>query len=193
MSLCSRETLPLVVGLLAATVAALLLAPGITAGASASPCGKWGNTGPSHLNDYRAGRAVECLINEKRHNNGHRGLHSNDRLHHAANKHSHTMRRRGCFDHQCNGEGALETRLWKADYLQSGLSRWAFGENIAWGAGDNATPRRIVDAWMASPGHRANILSSQFRDFGVGFAKGTPYRRHGNGGMYTLDFGMRAG
>ena len=38
------------------------------------------------------------------------------------------------------------------------------GENIAMG---QRTPREVVDGWMNSPGHRANILSSSFAEIGV--------------------------
>jgi uncharacterized protein YkwD len=55
------------------------------------------------------------------------------------------------------------------------------GENIAWGY---ATARRVMDAWMASPSHRANILNCAARSIGTGVsyaANGTPY--------YAQEFG----
>lgn len=53
------------------------------------------------------------------------------------------------------------------------------GENVAYGY---SSPREVVAGWMASPGHRANILNAKFKYLGVGVAyKGsTPY--------YTQDF-----
>ena len=47
-----------------------------------------------------------------------------------------------------------------------GISYRAAGENIAWG---QKTPEIVVDAWMNSPGHRANIMSSNFGHIGVGY------------------------
>ena len=85
---------------------------------------------------------------------------------------------------------SLDRRLDGVGYLGSGLTRWAFGENIAWGTGDSGTPRAIVDAWMNSSGHRANILSSSFREIGVGFSLGTPRSKNDLGGIYTTDFGL---
>ena len=41
------------------------------------------------------------------------------------------------------------------------------GENIAVGL---SCPRAVVDAWMAQPGHRANILSEAFTHAGVGYS-----------------------
>lgn len=49
---------------------------------------------------------------------------------------------------------------------QAGASYWTAGENIAAGY---STPEAVVEAWMNSPGHRANILSSSFTKIGVGY------------------------
>lgn len=50
------------------------------------------------------------------------------------------------------------------------------GENLAWGYSADS----VVDAWMQSPGHRANILENAYVVAGVGHA----------GGVWTLDFGF---
>jgi uncharacterized protein YkwD len=66
------------------------------------------------------------------------------------------------------------------------------GENIAWGLGMKATPAAIVDKWMHSPGHRADILRPAFTQIGIGIALGAPNvpgRRAGEGATYTTDFG----
>ena len=49
---------------------------------------------------------------------------------------------------------------------------WRAGENIAWGSGPYGTVRSIFRAWMHSAGHRANILSRRFDQFGVGLDVG---------------------
>jgi len=49
------------------------------------------------------------------------------------------------------------------------------GENIAWG---QRSPEEVVNAWMNSAGHRANIMNSNFTKIGVGYyqnAKGVNY------------------
>ena len=46
----------------------------------------------------------------------------------------------------------------------SGYSWMTVGENIAAGQPDMAS---VVAAWMASPGHCANIMNSRFRDIGL--------------------------
>lgn len=58
---------------------------------------------------------------------------------------------------------------------QQGVSYRGSGENIAWG---QKTPEQVMDGWMNSPGHRANILNKNFTSIGVGFyqnASGTNY------------------
>ncbi|QFK71215.1 SafA/ExsA family spore coat assembly protein [Pradoshia sp. D12] len=49
-----------------------------------------------------------------------------------------------------------------------GINYKSAGENIAKG---QTTPEQVVNAWMNSSGHRANILSSKFTHIGVGYAK----------------------
>lgn len=51
-----------------------------------------------------------------------------------------------------------------------GITFYAAGENIAMG---QPTPQAVMNSWMNSPGHRANILNPQFNEIGVGVAKTT--------------------
>ena len=46
------------------------------------------------------------------------------------------------------------------------------GETLAYHSGWNAQPRRTVERWMNSPGHRAVLLSPGFRWVGMGLARG---------------------
>lgn len=50
-----------------------------------------------------------------------------------------------------------------------GVSFRTAGENIAAG---QPTPSAVVNAWMNSPGHRANILNPEFKSLGVGYVSG---------------------
>jgi uncharacterized protein YkwD len=162
-----------------------------TAGASA--CARFGDAGPGALRVDDARRAVLCLLNQERDRAGLPDLRPDEKLDRAAQRHNGRMDGTGCFDHACSGEGELGDRLERVGYLGGGLLRWAYGENIAWGIGGRATPRAIVDAWMNSPPHRANILNRSFRELGVGFDVGTPEKGHETGGIYTTDFGLRVG
>lgn len=53
-----------------------------------------------------------------------------------------------------------------------GLSFRSAGENIAYG---QRTPQAVVDAWMNSSGHRANILSASYTQIGVGYVAAGHY------------------
>jgi uncharacterized protein YkwD len=55
-----------------------------------------------------------------------------------------------------------------------------WGENIAAG---QATPKEVVDAWMASPGHKANILREEFTHMGVGYTRSDAF-----GTLWALEF-----
>ena len=57
---------------------------------------------------------------------------------------------------------------------ENGISYRRAGENIAWG---QKTPEAVVNAWMNSEGHRANILNANFTTIGVGYYLNgsTPY------------------
>lgn len=58
---------------------------------------------------------------------------------------------------------------------ESGISYQTAGENIAYG---QRNPKEVVDGWMNSAGHRANILNANFGSIGVGYGQdsnGTPY------------------
>lgn len=57
-------------------------------------------------------------------------------------------------------------------FAQVGLSYQGVGENL-YSSNGNPTPRQIVDAWMDSPGHRANILESRFNGIGIGVYQGS--------------------
>jgi uncharacterized protein YkwD len=51
-------------------------------------------------------------------------------------------------------------------YPGPGYLSWRAGENMAWGA-PRLTARRTVSRWLASPGHRANLLARGWRHLGV--------------------------
>lgn len=181
--------------------AATLLALLAFAGASLAPaaqargkgCGPAADSNPGALKAGAARDAILCLVNKVRNSAGLGDLDRDKRLQRAAQRHTDKMDGTGCFDHTCGGEGDLGTRLESVDYIEGGLTRWAYGENIAWGMERLGTPRKIVAAWMHSSGHRANILSRDFRDVGIGFAAGSPSSGRADAGIFTMDFGLRVG
>lgn len=49
---------------------------------------------------------------------------------------------------------------------EQGVSYRGSGENIAWG---QKSPEQVMDGWMNSEGHRANILNANFKNIGIGY------------------------
>jgi len=172
--------------------AAVLVVATFASSAQAGACAG-ADTLPTVGSTKAAARAATCLINKRRHHHHLRRLRTNKQLKKAARHHSSYMDQHSCFSHQCPGEPDLLHRLRQAGYIKPGLSKWSYGEDIAWGAATLGTPKEIVQAWMQSPEHRANILRRSFRDIGLGVSWGTPLTPTGVGGIYTADFGSRRG
>jgi uncharacterized protein YkwD len=180
------------VGSLSLVAAGMLLLAGPLSGtASASPCQRFGKDMPRHLSPRQARMAVRCLLNRKRENHGLRRLGKSSRLKRAAQRHTKHMRRHRCFAHECSGEPSVLSRLKRVRYIHSGLSRWSYGENIAYGESHLGSPKAIVRAWMHSAEHRHNILNPDFRQIGIGFVRGIPPESGSGGATFTTDFGMR--
>jgi len=125
---------------------------------------------------------VYSLTNVERAANGVHPLAWNDLLGNAARDHSRDMGTRDYFSHDSPEGRTPGDRVTAAGYNWS-----AVGENIAAG---QATPAAVMQSWMNSPGHRANILSTNYCDLGVGYAyvSGSRY-----GHYWTQNFGRRRG
>ena len=102
-------------------------------------------------------------INRARAAHGLRALRYDRRLHAAARAHSSDMVAHGYFGH-----GNFGRRL-----QNYGVRGRALGENVAWAAGATVNGQVVVAQWLASPSHRANLLSRAFRRVGVGAAVGS--------------------
>jgi uncharacterized protein YkwD len=148
------------------------------------------HTDPQNLDQHAAADAIQCLINKKRHSHGKGNLSADGQLTGAAQHHSDYMVEHSCFAHECPGESGMSSRIKQSGYL-GGAPVWGIGENIAAASGGRGSPANIVRAWMNSPPHRANILSGQFKNLGVGMAHGTPSNPGSRGGTYTVDFGYK--
>ena len=86
---------------------------------------------------------------------------ANEKLFQAARGHSMNMARHGQMNHNLDGKG-LSERIRDAGYAFRGA-----GENIAW---NQRNPADVVRTWMNSSGHRANILSGNYTEIGIGVA-----------------------
>ncbi|MEV3873835.1 CAP domain-containing protein [Streptomyces sp. NPDC049906] len=111
---------------------------------------------------------VLALVNQERAKVGCQPLGADDELARLAEGFSRDMAARGFFDHTDPDGDSPWDRAAAAGI--DGLG----GENIARGQADAAA---VMDAWMNSPGHRANILNCDFKTLGVGahFASGGPW------------------
>jgi uncharacterized protein YkwD len=155
--------------------------------AQAAPC-PGAHTMPTAANAKKARSATLCLLNRQRRARGLTALRSNRRLETAATRYSRRMVRQRFFDHTAPDGTTVEQRVSAVGY---GGFR-ALAENIAWGSGPQATPARIVNGWMHSPGHRRNILDDTLREIGIGIAQGAPQDTGGQqAATYTTDFGRR--
>jgi uncharacterized protein YkwD len=166
-------------------VAVALVAMGLAVPAQASAACAHAGDNPNDVSLSQAKAATLCLLNKIRHSHGLRRLRANKRLSHASQRATNSMVR-----HKEFGHGDFVGRIRSARYL-SGARTWTVGENIAWGSYDYATPRSIVHSWMHSPPHRANILSSRFREIGLGITRGAPVRGMDRAATYATDFGAR--
>ncbi|WP_434599608.1 CAP domain-containing protein [Streptomyces sp. A5-4] len=120
---------------------------------------------------------VTALVNTERGKKGCGSVSQNSRLDTAGQRHSEDMAARDYFDHTSpDGRGPGE-RVTAAGYTWS-----TYGENIARG---QQTPAAVMQGWMDSPGHRANILNCSFKEIGLGVHNGS------GGPWWTQVFGAR--
>jgi uncharacterized protein YkwD len=126
-----------------------------------------------------AGRVLD-LTNAERQKAGLAPLLLSPELQAAAQGYSDVLASSDCFGHSCGPVPDLAERD-----AEAGYGDWTYvGENIAAGY---TTPEEVVAGWMASPGHRANILSPSYTEIGIGLSGGGQY------GMYwTQEFGARS-
>jgi uncharacterized protein YkwD len=97
-------------------------------------------------------------------------------LNKVAKAHSLDMAEESYFSHTSLDGRSPFDRMRAADYYYK-----AAGENI--GAGFT-TPKAVVNAWLASPGHCKILMSRSYTELGVGYATGGYY-----GTYWTQDFG----
>ena len=112
---------------------------------------------------------VVLLVNQERATRQISPLVLDDRLLAAAQGHALDMATNNFMSHTGSDGSSARERIVSAGYPGP-----SWGENVA---GGFSTPTAVVNAWMNSSGHRANILNSGFEHIGVGWAyqAGTTY------------------
>jgi len=128
--------------------------------------------------------AVLCLINQQRTSRHLPRLTESHRLDRSAQSWTNQMVSSDTFAHIAGASSPM-SRVTNAGY------NWmAVGENIATGF---ATPRQVVSAWMASPGHCQNILDPQYRNVGTGVNANPVAGSANTSATWTQDFGLVMG
>ena len=107
------------------------------------------------------------LVNQERAKNGLPALKSDWQLSRVARYKSADMRDKNYFSHTSPTYGSPFTMMKKFN-----ISYRTAAENIAAG---QSTPQAVMNSWMNSSGHRANILKKDVTHIGVGYAKGGSY------------------
>jgi uncharacterized protein YkwD len=127
-------------------VAAVLTVGALHAGAASA------QTSPAtRLIDY---------VNSARIANGLPVLIQQVRLTNAALAHVRDMAENNIVGHEGSDGSTLEQRVTRAGYAWT-----AVAENVAAG---QTTVQQVIREWMKSPGHRENILNTDFREIGAG-------------------------
>ena len=112
-------------------------------------------------------RAVLKLVNVERGKQGLKPLTLNSKLNQVADDKAKDMRDNRYFDHNSRKYGT------PFDMMRSyGINFSTAGENIAAG---QRTAEQVMESWMNSSGHRANILNKSYTQLGVGFCTGGSY------------------
>jgi uncharacterized protein YkwD len=147
----------------------------------------------------RSDRALSSLesgvlreLNVTRAEHGLPPLRLNPRLTAAAGEHSREMGEDGYFEHTSHDGTAFWKRIdhW---YSAGGYGFWSVGENLLWSSPE-VDPTGALKLWMASPEHRANILTARWRDIGISAVHlaAAPGAYHDQPvTIITTDFGVR--
>jgi len=128
------------------------------------------------------GEAVVAQMNRERAAFGLQPLRVNSQLALAAEDRIHDLFAKHYFNHV--SPDGMQPFVWAQ---RRGYDYSIIGENLATGY---PTATRVVDGWMHSPGHRANILGRDFDEVGVAVAGGSPVSGHG-GPTYVVLYGSR--
>jgi uncharacterized protein YkwD len=160
------------------------------AGESACPGGDLMPT-PDNIDQLNA--AIFCLVNlERAAAGGLPDLKQNGALAQAAGGMCNQMITEHFFSHETPEGKNVVDRIQPTGYIpRSG--DWVVGENLAWGSGALSTPQAIVNGWMNSPGHKANILAPDYKDIGLAACNGSPLTTVDGGTVYVNNFGAQSG
>jgi uncharacterized protein YkwD len=130
-------------------------------------------------------RAMKMLVNATRAQHGLRPLRFVGILDRSSLLKAEAIRRCGSFSHTPCGAPFRRT------FQQVGYGSRSIGENLAWGTGGSAGPQAILSSWLASPKHRAMLLSARWREAGVAAVEAPSLAGHAHVRLWVLQFGRR--
>ncbi|MFI9590099.1 CAP domain-containing protein [Nonomuraea sp. NPDC052265] len=147
--------------------------PTTSATPAPKPSGPAGAVGTAEENE------VLRLVNAERAKGDCKPLKHDAQLRAAAFGHSSDMAAKDYFDHTSKDGRSFMDRIRAAGFTGG----TAFAENIAYG---QSTPASVMNSWMNSSGHRANIMNCRYTVIGVGAAKNAQGRIY-----WTQDFAAK--
>ncbi|GMF11736.1 unnamed protein product [Phytophthora lilii] len=166
----------------------LLAAVAMATGVSAEPDDGGNSTATNSTRSLEEAATTEYhtamlnAVNKERAARGLPKLCKNSKLQSAAQSHSNDMARRHYLGHTGSDGSTATSRIRAAGY------HWTVAaENVAAG---QATVSSVMKSWMSSSAHRANILSSEYKMFGCGYAYSSSSRYHY---YWTQDFASGSG
>jgi uncharacterized protein YkwD len=145
---------------------------------------------PRTTNQEVVNTAILCLLNAERTNASLPPLTRNAQLARSAAGMCSRIVNEQFFSHETPDGKTVVDRVRPTGYLPQSPT-WALGENLAWGSGELSTPQAIMNGWMNSPGHRANILAPDYRDVGLAACHGSPSPLLTGGTVFVNDFGTQ--
>lgn len=147
---------------------------------------------PTQANISRVATATLCLIERERQAHHLGLLRSNGSLERIAAGQAKEMVVGDYFGDNSLAGGTPWQRI-NASHYASGAHGLAAAQNIGWGTEQMATPAGMVKIWMLSAPHREIMLTSGYRDIGVGVAPAAPssLTEGEPGATYTVEFAVR--
>jgi len=143
--------------------------PGSSSSSSSSPSPSAGGRATSVSRASELEAPLLTRINAVRRRFGLRPLVRSVQLTQAAVAHAQALAAAGYFSHNWSN-GAPFQRWIRSFYPVAHAAFWSTGENLLWGS-QAITPADAVDAWLASPEHRRNLLAPKWRQIGIGVVR----------------------
>ncbi len=143
------------------------------------------------IEDQDKRTAVISLVNQERAKENLPPMRYNSFLEKSAQAHADDMKARNYFEHNTPEGTTAEDRIDRDGYLQPFKDclcskSYIVGENIAKGQSSAA---EVVETWMNSPDHRANIMNPDFNEIGIGITAVDPSDTGFIGFYWVQNFG----